>query len=622
LGGKWEVSNFEATYVDSRIRLNWTDPSVDGLDHIEIRYGIGSAPVQTLEIPRGTGYAFVPVANTGETFSALIRTFDVLGNTSAGVLTSVKLDKIVDDLVLDPYITPPVAGAVPNSQPIDAPQYTGTVRWRVDSGYGAVTIFEAAKGYTLVLFLTPREGYTFQGLGSNQFKYAGTRTTVTNIVNGTTVYINFLVGSVMEGWYVDSYATDDTGNGKSSTTALQTVGKALDLIKTAYDAVSPAWYEKENADERGAVIVVSGTIDLTNPISIGSGYPAIELRGANPSSPGTLKANGSSRVLEITGGARVTLGHNLTLTNGGDATEGGGGVSVTGNNSSFTMNGGAISGNKTTGAAPGGGLYVGPQATFTMKGGDIAGNTSAAEAGGVYILGSTATEPAAFTMSGGFIRDNTALTSGGIRVKNTTFTLNGGNVSFNQAGNEGGGIALDSGSTFVMNTGKIEHNILQNTGAGGGIWATGPLTLNGGEIVENDAGSGGGLWTNNALTINGGTIARNKALGSVGRGAGVYVTGAAFLMRGGIITGNTAEQYGGGLYLGPEASFKKEPSGGGVMYGYDPAEIYGYSNKVEDSQPNHGHAIYGEDGPLHRETDAGTDALIDTTLSGPSGGWE
>jgi hypothetical protein len=589
---------------------------VDGLDHIEIRYGIGSAPVQTLEIPRGTGYAFVPVANTGETFSALIRTYDVLGNTSAGLLTSVKLDKTVDDLVLDPYITSPVAGAVPNSQAIDAPQYTGTLRWSSIGSFSAIAGFAANASYTLKIVLAPREGYTFQGLGANKFIFNDDTATLTSTANAGSVSVAF--NNIKYAWYVDTYATDDTGDGKSSATALQTVEKALELITTAYGG---SWLRKGEADELGAVIVVSGTINLTDVISIDSAHPSIELRGASPFNQGTLRAASGKRVLEITGGAHVTLGSNLTLTGGENTAEGGGGVSVTGSDSSFTMNGGAISGNKTTGAAPGGGLYVGPLATFIMKGGDITGNTSAAEAGGVYILGDA--DPTTFTMSGGFIRDNTALTSGGIRVKNTTFILDGGNVSFNRAQSEGGGIGLDSGSTFELRTGKIEGNTLPDTASGGGLWTNaGSLILNGGEIVDNSAGSGGGLWTRGGLTMNGGTIARNKALGSVGQGAGVYVTGASFLMRGGAITGNTADQYGGGIYLGPVASFKKEPSGGGIIYGYDPAEIYGYSNKVEVTQQNHGHAIYGEDGPLHRETDAGSDALVDTTISGPSGGWE
>ena len=109
------------------------------------------------------------------------------------------------------------------------------------------------------------------------------------------------------------------------------------------------------------------------------------------------------------GAIKVASGGNLTLTNsvngagaiiggiGGNASKGGC-VNVE-NGGVFTMNGGEISGNKST--ADGGGVYVSNGGAFTMSGGEISGNSASSNGGGVYI-----SQGGMFAMSGGVISGN------------------------------------------------------------------------------------------------------------------------------------------------------------------------------------------------------------------------
>ncbi|MDR2144159.1 MAG: hypothetical protein LBP29_07300, partial [Treponema sp.] len=116
-----------------------------------------------------------------------------------------------------------------------------------------------------------------------------------------------------------------------------------------------------------------------------------------------------------------------------------GGVGMYGG--SFIMNGGTISGNRTT--TNGGGVYVN-NGIFTMNGGTIS-NNEAAFGGGVYVLG------------------------GGI------FNMSQGTVSGNKAGSRGGGVYVGMSGTFTKTGGIIygdtdtthTPNSTENTAASG-----------------------------------------------------------------------------------------------------------------------------------------------------------
>jgi hypothetical protein len=273
----------------------------------------------------------------------------------------------------------------------------------------------------------------------------------------------------------------------------------------------------------------------------------------------------------------------------------GGGVNVTGNGA-FTMAGGKIIGNtvfSSNGIAYGGGVCFESTGTFTMSGGQISENQTSESStgtayscgGGVYIDGGT------FTMSGGSISDNKVLgrDSGGY--------------------GRGGGVYFSSTGTFTMSGGNISHNE---------------------SSAEGSEASGGGVcvWSGN-FTMSGGIISENIVLSRTSNayGGGVYFLTGSFTMSGGSISGNTVQilnigfgnARGGGVYtLG--GTFKKQPSisnptgGSGIIYGVDaPVGLKNYA------ESNAGHAVYISSG--QRNTTAGADVPLDSTVTGSAGGW-
>jgi hypothetical protein len=99
-----------------------------------------------------------------------------------------------------------------------------------------------------------------------------------------------------------------------------------------------------------------------------------------------------------------------------------------------------------------------------------------------------------------------------------------------------------------------------------------------------------------------------------------------FTMTGGEISGNLADGNGGGVCVGSYATFTKAPAGGGsttsgTIYGY----TYGVtnSNRVGYSfaQSDKGHAVYVS-AAKKWETTVDSNHDLDSTQTGPSGGWE
>ena len=206
-------------------------------------------------------------------------------------------------------------------------------------------------------------------------------------------------------------------------------------------------------------------------------------------------------------------------------------------------------------ARHGGGVYISGNSTFTMNGGTISGNTATSNGGGVFVDGGT------FTMNGGTISGNTAnFDGGGVELVNGTFTMTGGTISGNSAYDWGGGVYVRNNSTFTMEGGTITDNTAKTFG--GGVYvAYGTFTMSGGTISNNsavyndDGGNGGGVGVNNygTFTMNSGTISGNTAANGGGVGVDNYGT---FTMNGGTISGNTTVNYGGGggIYCGSGCS--------------------------------------------------------------------
>lgn len=199
--------------------------------------------------------------------------------------------------------------------------------------------------------------------------------------------------------------------------------------------------------------------------------------------------------------------------------------------------------------------------TFVMYGGTVTGSTNS---------GARLNNNAAFTMNGGTITGNSASTYGaGVCVTSGTFTMNGGEITGNSiaSGNAyGGGVYVKHGAKFIMNDGIISRNTLgAATCHGGGVSVVGIFEMNNGEIINNSTeGAGGGVFL---------------------RGWDSDPAGSSkFIMRGGRITGNTANVLYGGRNYDTGAGVYVDSSGYFDLEKYPGTDIVITGNTKKDSR--------------------------------------
>jgi hypothetical protein len=282
---------------------------------------------------------------------------------------------------------------------------------------------------------------------------------------------------------------DDENNGRSETTPLKTLEKALSLssqgaIKTIMVIgkieVDVIGYWQVSTD---AEIVITGKENASEEEkavfdSVKIMGDKINLRFENI----TITSTHSDYALSIWG-ASIKIGTGVKISSHRDTNS---------ENSSITSSHGVS-------------LYTG--ATFVMDDGEISRNTNS----GVFLeTGCT------FIMNGGIISQNTA------------------HNDRNWWTNSGAGIL--NGGTAVINGGIITNNSAKY---GGGIFNNGTLTINGGSITKNKAEYGAGIYHGNGkLIIEKGSITANE---SDFVGGGLYVKkGKSFTYKGNVISGNSA----------------------------------------------------------------------------------
>ena len=250
-------------------------------------------------------------------------------------------------------------------------------------------------------------------------------------------------------------------------------------------------------------------------------------------------ANNEQGVVHIAGGKFNMNGGNIS---GAAITNQHSGTVLLSNGAEMTMEGGVISGNTAGDLNTSAGVTVCQGASFTMNGGEISGN-KAFRGAGVLVFGGTASgeyseKPAVFTMNNGKITGNTAsgyldnnlrAAGGGVYVQNNAqFTLNGGEISGNVSNHQGGGVAT------------------QDENGAGGVFI-----MNGGSVTGNSAVNGGGIYSySKAVKLLAGNIENNTASSL---GGGMYVSTNPYSIELGdvLITGNSAEVMGGGIWSCP-----------------------------------------------------------------------
>lgn len=292
-------------------------------------------------------------------------------------------------------------------------------------------------------------------------------------------------------------------------------------------------------------ITLGGTdLDITTPLTIkGPGAGKVIINGNNVSGIFNIDDGNGAKDTPVTISG-------LALVNG-NASDGGAIKSF----ESLTVVNSIISGN--TASNDGGGIYVQTNGKFTMTATTVTGNTAKdggglylEVAGGISITNSTISGNTATSGKGGgaYISTNvsTNLTAKFL-IKDTT-------IVGNRATGNGGGLYLAPDGCDIS---VINSTITGNTagGNGGGIsMASGGLLLKGGILSGNTADSGGGIFvqvrSGKTSTITGTKILNNTATVSSGGGIqfdGSNVATSTLNILKSTIAGNRAITYGGGI---------------------------------------------------------------------------
>ena len=349
---------------------------------------------------------------------------------------------------------------------------------------------------------------------------------------------------------------------------------------------------------QGQIFIHGGTISQNEIVGVGNdnGGGGI-LIAANPPFNPSL---GARYALTMTGG----------VIEDNQAHHGGGVLmlsSAAGTN--FNMSGNSIiRDNDATGSGGGVAMRNGPNNHFHMSGNALIDDNSAGvSGGGVYMMGASATARPSFTMAGGIIENNTssgvgASGGGGVFAASGIFNMTNGQIRYNiSEGAGGGGVRVNGLSgywqigRFNMTGGTIRNNEATDAdGNGGGVFVGGNgvftmETNNNNNVIirDNEAGNSGGgvhVATLGTFNMSGGTIRNNDAgTASANRfdpavsdnGGGVNVLGGTFNMNSGIIRYNDAIGSGGGvtvLSTGTAGIFNMSPTGGSSIISHNEAQ--------------------------------------------------
>ena len=355
--------------------------------------------------------------------------------------------------------------------------------------------------------------------------------------------------------YLDQQHGADDNDGLSKTTAVQTIEKANELANAnnINDICLSSFYQvtgTETWDLGGKTLHRYGLggymielVDASASLTLSN----IVIDGAECTVDAAHAAETDS-IIKAANGGTIVLNSGAILQNN-KAAQFGSGI-LANNRVNITMEDGAIIRNNTNrNYELGGGILIGNSSTFTMNGGEISGNT-ANGGGGVAIIGST------MVMNDGVISNNStyrtsgqgsygagvyvadyANSSGGDTLFTATpasFEMNGGKITGNKALDYGGGIV-----TFPQRSQKITINI--NNGE-----------VSGNKVTRGSGGAVAAFFGVTELNIKGGTLTENSAQNY---GGGVFLYDATNVtISGGTLTGNSARRFGGGVYLNTDSA--------------------------------------------------------------------
>ena len=357
--------------------------------------------------------------------------------------------------------------------------------------------------------------------------------------------------SAVTGIYLDQTHGDDANDGLTKDTAVQTIAKANELADAngTRDIFLASVYQvtgTENWDLGGKTIhryKLGGYMIELKDASASLTLKDVVIDGAEYSVAAENAAETDS-IIKAASGGTIELKSGAILENN-KAAQFGSGI-LANNGVKITMEDGAVIRNNTNrNYELGGGVAI-IGSTMVMNGGKISNNSTYKTSGqGSYGAGVYVADYA--NASGG----DTLFTA-----QPASFEMNGGKITGNTALDYGGGVLTfpqqSQKITIDINNGEISGNQVTK-GSGGAIAAffgVTELNIKGGTLTGNSAYQFGGgvfLYQATKVTISGGMISENKALRG---GGGVCLReGSAVKQTGGAIENNVAK-VGGGIYSG------------------------------------------------------------------------
>jgi predicted outer membrane repeat protein len=302
--------------------------------------------------------------------------------------------------------------------------------------------------------------------------------------------------------------------------------------------ISPGFDERNGARAFVRLVFFAGLFASSNAVATTRSFP-----GAVPCSTtlqACINASGSGDTINIATGTytlpEIAVGKSLTLNGTGvglvtlqpDGTHR---VLNTAQNlaGGVTLKSLTVSGGHCVSTQTGGGIFAGTGTPLHLDTVDVKNNTCAGNSGGGIFASADA------TLTDVNVVDNTdpGGAGGGLRAAGNV-TIDGGRFENNVSFNPGGGMRVTGTLTMTDVIVLTNSNTASGTN-GGGIRADGGLTLTGGTIQGNTAANfGGGVYAT-AATISGATFQSNSAK----QGGGVYVTGT-LAVTDTLFDGNTA----------------------------------------------------------------------------------
>ncbi|MFA7418297.1 MAG: right-handed parallel beta-helix repeat-containing protein [Melioribacteraceae bacterium] len=259
-------------------------------------------------------------------------------------------------------------------------------------------------------------------------------------------------------YYVSTIGSDFPGDGTQSNPWL-TIEYAVNTVSNPTTATI-------------VINVEAGTYTLnSNDIYINRGFTNLTIQGAGAGTTiveaATTEGSATNRVFYVRGSSQTVTLKGITIRNGKQTFQDGGGIFVY--DSKLNVTDCIISGNVISGGS-GGGIMNSYNSTLTITNCTISGNTSNRSAGGIRNdLNST------ITMTNCTISGNTASLSGGgfDNWDGSTIKITNCTISGNTASQKGGGIYNQSNASFTSTNCTIANNTCGSSYNGGGLYNDG-----------------------------------------------------------------------------------------------------------------------------------------------------